>query len=335
MNNRWDSNTEDEDPQQWRKMTGEERMLLLEHPFILHPQLGRLMVDIDRCARHAVKASADTMHQPRSIAILGMAGVGKTALSRFWLEAAKSKAFEEGRGGAFPYLYVSVPPSATPRATTTMKGLLTALLNAVEASRFKEKRRPVSTWDMTRYLIELLQAAPIHLTFLDNCDRLIDRQIRRISDPLVGLLKDVTSQARVSMVLIGRAGETEPIFDTSPQLARRFESPRYLNPFVWDRDRPETVMECCSLLRTIDHMLPFDESGLWQEDMAYRLIYATGGFLGWIMKLIQSAATSAIYMSESTISQQRFAEAYTACIAATSQGLDKVNPFLPGNFSEM
>ena len=94
-------------------------------------------------------------------------------------------------------------------------------------------------------------------------------------------------------------------------------------------------MECCSLLRSIDHMLPFDESGLWQEDMAYRLIYATGGFLGWIMKLIQSAATSAIYMSESTISQQRFAEAYTACIAATSQGLDKVNPFLPGNFSEM
>jgi hypothetical protein len=188
---------------------------------------------------------------------------------------------------------------------------------------------------MMRDLDVLLRTIPIHLMIVDDCDRLVDNQSQRINDPLVDLLVDMQSSVRMSMVLVGRTEETELLFAGCPKLKRRVGSSRYLTPFTWDQSHPETLREYCSLLRTIDQALPFDESGLGQEDMALRLMYATGGFLGWTMKLIHSAATLAITANESTIDKRCLARAYEECIATSYLGLDKINPFLPGKFTYM
>src|SRR5262249_47930511 len=79
--------------------------------------------------------------------------------------------------------------------------------------------------------------------------------------------------------------------------------------------------------RTIDQSLPFDASGLSDEDTAYSFFYASDGIIGWIMKLIRYAAREAIQMQAATLSRSLLAAAYNACITNTTISAGKVNPF--------
>ena len=126
----------------------------------------------------------------------------------------------------------------------------------------------------------------------------------------------------------------EQIVDAYPKLERRVGSLLQLAPFTWERSSPETVVEWCSLLSTLDRALPFDESGLAEEDVAYRLIYATNGVLGWLIELISFAARKAILEGETTLRLHCLADAYNLCIAKTSMGRGKVNPFSQRDFGE-
>jgi hypothetical protein len=104
---------------------------------------------------------------------------------------------------------------------------------------------------------------------------------------------------------------------------------------MWDRNSPESVMEWCTLLFTLDRALPFDESGLAEEDLAYRLFYATDGVLGWLMELISFAAEKAIFEESTTLRLHHLAGAYNNRIAQTLMGRGKINPFSERDFGEM
>ena len=129
-------------------------------------------------------------------------------------------------------------------------------------------------------------------------------------------------KVRVNLTL----GDT--ILMTNPQLQRRVGPPRYLAPFMWDTTHSATVKECCSILHLVDQALPFDKSGLGTLDMASRILYATDGILGWMMKIVRFAAVKALHHQEPLIHRQRLAEACSTCIANASIGSGKVNPFL-------
>ncbi len=141
-----------------------------------------------------------------------------------------------------------------------------------------------------------------------------------------------TMEARLSsilfsLILLGECEAMEQIIDISPKLERRVGSPLLLAPFRWDRNSLESVMEWRTLLSTLDRALPFDESGLAEEDLAHCLIYATDGVLGWLMNLISFAARKAIFEESATLRWHHLADAYNRCIAQTPMGRGKVNPF--------
>lgn len=304
---------------------------MIEHLFLLHPQLQRLKDDLDRCAADGARAVTDQTHSPCWLAILGPPGVGKTGLLRFWLEEANREALAR-EDGHVPYLSLSLP--ATLAWNSSPKLLLAALLNAARSALSIPKPRFETTWTMHDSFVELLRYAPIHLLALDHCERLVDRQNQRINYALVDLIVDVARSARIAVALLGRAEETDAILAANPQLARRVWPLRYLTPFKWDPAHPETVEECCAALRAIDQCLPFDESGLGEQDMARRILYATGGTLEGIMALVHYAAVSALDARAAVIIRLRFAQAYEARFAPTPLGRGKVNPFLPETFSE-
>jgi hypothetical protein len=56
-------------------------------------------------------------------------------------------------------------------------------------------------------------------------------------------------------------------------------------------------------MESIDLALPFDPSGLGQEDMAQRFYAATDGYLGWVMKLIRHGTHLAIVEHCSTLNR--------------------------------
>jgi hypothetical protein len=304
---------------------------MIEHLFLLHPQLQRLKDDLDHCAADGARAVTNQTHSPCWLAILGPQGVGKTRLLRFWLEEASREALAREEGHV-PYLSLSLP--ATLAWNSSPKMLLAALLNAARSALSIPKPRFETTWTMHDSFVELLHTAPFHLLALDHCERLVDRQNQRINYALVDLIVDVARSARIAVALLGRAEETSAVLAATPQLARRIWPLRYLTPFKWDPAHPETVEESCAALRAIDQCLPFNESGLGEQDMARRILYATGGTLEGIMVLVHHAAVSALDAGATVITRLRFAQAYEARIAPTPLGRGKVNPFLPEAFSE-
>jgi hypothetical protein len=168
---------------------------------------------------------------------------------QFWLEEASREALAREEGHV-SYLSLSLP--ATLAWNSSPKMLLAALLDAAEEALSIPRPRFATTWTMQDSFVGILRSAPIHLLALDHCERLVDRQNRRINYRLVDLIVDMASSARVAVALLGRAEETNAILAASPRLARRVWPLRHLTPFKWDPAHPETVEECCAALRTID-----------------------------------------------------------------------------------
>jgi AAA domain len=322
MSNQW-SIPGNDDPENWREMTAMERLARIEHILLLHPRLRSLLERIDQCALSAAEASPSQIHSPLSMAIAGQPGVGKTVLTKIWLAEAMRKTQPPS-----PYQYLCIP------AITTLKALLAAFLCAVTDSHSVPLSSNTTVWMMENRLSRLLPTSDIRLIIVDNCDHLIWHQSRHIACSLIEFLVRIASQSNLSLILLGESGAMEQIVGASPKLERRVGSLLQLPPFIWDRRSPETVIEWRSLLSTLDRALPFDESGLAEEDRAYRLFYATDGVLGWLMKLISFAARKAIFKESTTLRLYDLADAYNLCIAKTSLGRGKVNPFSQSDFGE-
>ncbi len=319
MNNPW-SISGNEDPWIWREKADMERFAVVEQIRIIYPRLRSLLEDIDQCAQSAADPFPNQLHSPLSLAIAGQTGVGKTVLAKFWLAEAMRKTQMGETKSLPPYQYVSIP------AMTSQKGLLAAFLCAVTDSDAVSLFRG-TTWTMEARLSSILSRRGTSLIIVDNCEHLIRHQSRHISDHLIELLVRMASQCHLSLILLGECEAMEQIIDISPKLERRVGSPLLLAPFRWDRNSLESVMEWRTLLSTLDRALPFDESGLAEEDLAHCLIYATDGVLGWLMNLISFAARKAIFEESATLRWHHLADAYNRCIAQTPMGRGKVNPF--------
>jgi hypothetical protein len=222
------------------------------------------------------------------MAIAGHTGVGKTVLAKIWLAEAMRKAQIGETNSPCPYQYLCIP------AMPTQKGLLAAFLSAITDSPSDLPSRGMTIWRMESHLFRLLPTSGIHLIIVDNCEHLIRHQSRHTIDPQIEFLVRMASQCKLSLILLGETRAMAQLVDTSPKLERRVGSLVQLASFTWDRRSPETVKEWCSLLFSLDRALPFNESGLAEENVAYRLYYATDGILGWLMQLIYFAARKAI-----------------------------------------
>ena len=314
MSNWW-STQGNEDPGNWREMTDMERLARREQIRILHHRLRSLLERLDQCAQSAAGAPPNHLHGPLSMAVAGQPGVGKTVLAEIWLAEAMRKTRMGETKPPYLYQYICIP------AMTTQTDLLAAVLCAATGSRSVPLSQKTTVWMMENQLSSLLSTSGIHLIIVDNCDHLIRHQSRHIFYRLIELLVHMASQCNPSWILRGESGAMEQIAGACPKLVRRVGSLLHRAPFTLDRSSPETVMEWRCLLSTLDRALPFDESGLAEEDVAFRLIYATNGVLGWLIKLISFAARKAILEGATTLRMHCLADSYNRCLAKTSMSI--------------
>jgi hypothetical protein len=254
------------DPRQWRNMTKAQRIDMIEHILLKHARFNTLLARIDYCARFGGDIESKN---PPCLAILGNTGAGKTTLVDTWLENAPLKGIETPEGSIIPYLYVLVPSSPK------KKGAVAAFLRALHdpnPSRGTE-------WDMISRVHRLLKRCKVQMIFVDEFQHLMDKDTQKVVHAIADFLKDMINQAHVPMVLTGKLGEAEPILEANSQLDRRVGTPLVLEPFEWDRKRPETIKEFRTLMRDIDRALPLDPSNLQEEEMAFRFFYAGDGYL--------------------------------------------------------
>ena len=309
------------DPGERRDMTKAQRIDMVEHLLLHHARFNTLLARIDYCARFGGEIKTKN---PPCLAILGNTGAGKTTLIDAWLEKAPLRTMETDEGTIIPYLYVLVPSSPK------KKGAVSAFLRALHdpnPSRGTE-------WDMISRVHRLIKRCKVQVIFVDEFQHLRDKDTQKVVHAIADFLKDVINQSHIPMILTGKLGEAESILMANSQLDRRVGTPLVLEPFEWDRSRPETIKELRTLMRDIDRALPLDLSDLQNEEMAFRFFYASDGYLGWIMEIIREAAIRAIDTDCHCLNKPLLAAAYEARIAGTDVGDGKVNPFSTARFTE-
>ena len=311
------------DPRQWRTMTDYERYSHLDCLQIAHPRLKALIREVDSCASFTPQVHPGT---PQCLAILGETGVGKTTFIQSWIQTATQRlSLSSTEVPVIPYVYFALPSPAS------SKGILASCLSALGDPHPAQGEE----WVMMERLVRASRASSVRLLIVDEFQHLLNRETQRVRHACVELLEHIIKQTKIPAVFVGSQWETEAILRASTHLEQLVGAPRILRPFEWDRNRPETLLEFRALMRAIDHHLPFDPSGLEEEEMAYGFFLSSDGILGWIMKLITYAAREAIAMQAATLSRSLFAAAYEACIAHTTMGVGKMNPFaMPNSLQE-
>ena len=300
----------------WLSFTTEQRDHIIKNLFIPYEGLIQLMAAVET---HVSSTPLDENSMPPYLTIIGPGGVGKTALIETWRQRRMIHS-DAGEDQIIPYL--SLSPLARPHSLLT---LLLTQLGDPSAARG-------TSWNKRERLSHFIKASQVPCIIIDNIEHLIDSKQPSLQFVIEDFVISIT-HLHTPIILLGREEDTALLFRLSPRLERRTDPPHILTSFSWDRQQPTTIQEFRAFLHSLDDALPFDDSGLDEEEMAYRIFVASHGNVGRLMALIRRAATQAMYIDEATISRDCLAKAYEECIA-TRTGYSAINPFATAHFSE-
>jgi energy-coupling factor transporter ATP-binding protein EcfA2 len=281
------------------------RIALIERIFINFPRLNRVVEKIAYCHQHSKVAA-----EPECLLITGQTGAGKTTLcqnysGRFPRQSTRT-------GICAPVLSASIPVPAT------VKSLVTRLLLAL-GDPMPERGSIVS---QTLRLFGLVRECQVDLVVLDELQHFIDRDSNVILTTVSNWLKDVLNETGIPMILTGLP-HSEVILQANAQLERRFQMRESLTPFGWKQ--AEQQIEFRTFLKYLDESLPLaGRSRLNDAETALRIYCATGGVIGYVMKLVRRAAILAITRSAGSIDCSLLAEVYDERLSSSRPG---PNPF--------
>ncbi|HZS45372.1 MAG TPA: TniB family NTP-binding protein [Blastocatellia bacterium] len=286
-----------------------ERKEMIERIYINFPRLNHIKQQIEHCHFHSRIAA-----EPECLLITGYQGAGKTTTCRSYANRFRR---ESGRSGVrVPVIATAIPVPAT------TKSLVTKLLMAL-GDPAADRGTVVN---QTLRLKHLLKACGVELIILDEFQHFIDRDSNLVLNTVSNWLKDLLNETNIPVVLAGMP-YSDVILQANAQLERRFSLRLHLDPFGWETI--EQQIEFRTFLAQVDQFLPLPKrSELQAEEMAYPLYFATNGIIGYVMKLLRTAARFAIERSLSCIDLSLLAEVYQERLASSAK--DRPNPFRMG-----
>lgn len=296
-------------PNDYRHMSIEERIRLVEQIYISYPRLEAVIKKIEHCHNHS-KHSAE----PECLLITGETGAGKTTLYKRYEQRFPRRVTEDGT--IVPVLSVSIPVPAT------NKSLVTTLLVALGDPAAGKGTVINQTFRLKR----LVKGCGVEIIILDEFQHFIDKDSRKILQNVSDWLKDLLNETSIPVVLIGMPN-SEEILEANKQLKRRFAARESLAPFGWDT--PGEQIEFRKFLKVLDGRLPLlERSNLADTGTAYLIYCATGGTVAYVMKLVRRATATALEQGGEKLTLEVLAQAYDERLAADDT--EKENPFLKG-----
>lgn len=247
----------------------------------------------------------------RNLAIVGLAGAGKTKLK----DKLQRRAAEilEPTFGPKAVLSIIAPAKATPR------NLIGKLLHA--AGDEFHSRDTVGGGEIR--ISELLKACGTVIIFVDEAHHLVFGKTKRGLWDMTEVMKNIAEIAGLSFVFFGLP-LLHDLRGANSQFRRRLHSIQELDAFDWTA--PEGKHNIRMLLHAIDKALPFEVlANLDGEEFGFRIYQATSGQSGLIIPLCKRAAFVAINANDKVLTRQHFDIAYRKTLA-TARG-KHVNPF--------
>jgi hypothetical protein len=288
------------------ELSDNERKELIERIRITFPQFGRVLDKTAYCHTHSKIAA-----EPECLLITGVQGAGKTTLCRTYARQHPRSLTREGR--IVPVLSTSVP------SITTKKSLPTRLLHALGDSA-ADKGTAVN---QTLRIIKMVKDCGVEMIILDEFQHFIDSDSDVVLGNISNWLKDLINETEKPVILVGMP-HSELVLAANPQLERRFSMRESLEPFGWKTSANRG--EFTAFLRHLDCKLPLPKSSnLAGHELAFRIYCATGGLIGYVMKLVRRAAILAVERRAEQVDVELLAEAYDERLS--SRRPRQANPF--------
>ncbi|MCK0069415.1 TniB family NTP-binding protein [Kordiimonas laminariae] len=267
---------------------------------IEHPQIKRTIARIDE-----YKEASKGSREPNCMLILGRPGVGKTTIKDLY--TAKYAIEKTDTGTKVPVLSATIPVPAT------MMTLVTALLTkigdplAVKGTLHQKTLR----------LYRLLKECETEMILLDEFHHFIDCDSEKILNSVSNWLKNLISETKVPVTLIGLPKSLRVLFANS-QLERRFSDILHISPIKYPSANNKDFKHLLKIIQ--EHAILKFDMDLTSEDMLPRMYAATNGYLSPLMLLVRMVTFSCKKQGKKTIELKDMAEFHHRKISAMSKG---------------
>lgn len=162
-------------------------------------------------------------------------------------------------------------------------------------------------FDLMDVVLHYVRELGVRLMFIDEIHQMIDGRGDAGLRAGATLLKDLINEGEFCIVASGTSAATR-IFEAHDELRGRLLAVHELRPFDWyDAAQRDTFR---ALLDEMDAELPFERSGLADAGTAMRIHVATGGLIGNVARLVESAGVVAAHADAGRIGHDHFAQAY-------------------------
>lgn len=281
---------------------------LVDSILVPHPAFKSAITRIEQCFR-----TMEGAHDPLGIAIIGESRTGKSrTLEHFETTHPQLRTKE---GIITPFLRVTVP------AKPTVKGLASTILYA-QGDLLYDKGTETN---MEARILILLKAGKTIILALDEFQHFYDKATHQVQHHVADWLKVLVDRARIGLVVTGLP-TCYAVIQQNEQLDGRFLAPIHLKRFDWmnDEDRANFI----AVLHSMQSVLrPFQFPDLASTDMAFRFYCATGGLMGYLIKLLKQATANVLDKGSVDIDLKALQQAYADAINPSSPISPNFNPF--------
>lgn len=256
----------------WRGRQIYARLRFLKSLIVGHPQFTQVIEDIQAMTGYCIRLDEGDL-----LGVIAETGAGKTTVTNFFRERWQDRILPEV--SIRRVCYFNVPPRPS---SSTMSS---ALLHALGDPRWKSGGAD----GLEKRCRTLLKKCRTRLILIDNTHDIPERRkkpgVREVGNWMRNLVDDVPAL----LVCLG-SDKARDVIEANSQARRRGPGVRRIDYFTASEDDKVATGRLLRALYEMDKKLPLAEiCGLAEPQLAARILLATNGVIGLIVKLLMAA----------------------------------------------
>jgi hypothetical protein len=242
-----------------------------------------------------------TAIEPLGIAVVGESRSGKSRVIDALMLNHKEDRTQEGL--RVPILKVTTP------AKPTVKGFVDEMLYAI-GDRVRTGRETEIT--KTERLKLLMKQAGTTLLVIEEFQHFYDRGSRKVQHHLSDFLKNLLEDTKIFLVVVGLPTSIN-VINQNEQLSGRMLGSIKMQRYNWSNK--DSQHEFVRILKGFESGLrDFKLPAIGNENIAFRFFCASGGLIGYIVKILKQAVWDAIEEDRTEITMRHLEEAFSKAI---------------------
>lgn len=238
---------------------------------VAHTAFSEAVGQIESCFQYSAASN-----EPICIALIGESRTGKSRVLETCVLNHPVERLEDGL--IVPILRIKAP------SKPTVKGMIEVMLDGLGAP---DSHRGTEN-EKTRRLKVLLTQTQTQMVMIDEFQHFVDKGTKAVMHHVADWLKILVDDMNCALVVAGLPS-CQAVIETNEQLGGRFLAPIRMPRFSWENVQQRS--EFRSILRSFHDELSdaYDIPKLYVDEMAFRFWCATGGLVGYLVKLLRSA----------------------------------------------